>query len=395
MLELCDWPIDYSACGVGDPVPPVEPVTLTYSDGTVLRLSREGDIVTMQGTPVNPNTVTVPKPIPAHYGPRGFVGQYQASSGSLVSPGTWFVSLSEVPEAGSLGIIPGSISTGPYAPFTAQWLADPAENPSTGCGPLNDLTPTQRANFERMAGEMLWNWSDRVFGLCDVKIRPCRSGCASAAYWRETFWGRGPYPWMNRVNSGSWVPLLIGGQWYNLDCGCAGACSCAEEGPTALRLPGPVASVSEVKIDGAVLDPSAYQVLYNRVLVRLDGKTWPACQDLMADSDKPNTFEVSYRRGVPVPTGGQIAAGVLACELAKAACNDSSCQLPQRIQTLTRQGVTIGFNDDFSMLDEGKTGIWLIDSWTASVRKPPSHAGVRSPDYKGKRGGNTTTWPSR
>lgn len=390
MLELCDWPIDYSACGAGDPVPPIEPVTLTWASGWTLRLSREAEVVTAVLT-VGP-TANTPEalPLPAAFGPRGTVSSTTYNDPAVP---TLALGVSEIVPAG-IGVTAAG-SAAPATVLTAQWLADPAETPSTGCGPINALTPSQRANFERMAGEMLWNWSDRVFGLCDVKIRPCRSGCTSAAYWRETFWGRGPYPWMNRVNTGSWVPLLIGGQWYNLDCGCAGACSCAEEGPTALRLPGPVESVSEVKIDGEVLPPSAYQVLYNRVLVRLDGKVWPACQDLMADSDKPNTFEVSYRRGVPVPTGGQVAAGILACELAKAACNDGTCQLPQRIQTLTRQGVTIGFNDDFSMLDQGKTGIWVIDSWTASVRKPPSHAGVRSPDYKGKREGNTTTWPSR
>lgn len=102
----------------------VAPVTLTYPDGTKIELSRQGDVVTMRGTPVNPQTVTVAQPIPDNYGPRGFVGQYQATSGNLTSPGTWYVSISEIAAGGALGIIPGSIATGPYAPFTAQWLAD-------------------------------------------------------------------------------------------------------------------------------------------------------------------------------------------------------------------------------------------------------------------------------
>lgn len=272
--------------------------------------------------------------------------------------------------------------------------ADPPIPASTGCKALDDLTPEEREAFEQMAAAMLWNWTGQVFGVCEVTIRPCRSGCASASRWRETFWGRGPYPWQGLIDSGSWVPLLIAGQWYNMGCGCAGTCSCAEEGPSALRLPGPIVTVSEVKIDGVALAPTEYQVLYSRLLVRLDGTPWPACQNLLADSGQPNTFEVTYSRGVEVPLGGQIAAGVLACELAKAACNDSSCQLPKRVQAITRQGVTIGFSDDFSGLDDGRTGIWLIDSWTASVKAPQrrGHAGVRSVDVP-KRKAGITTWP--
>lgn len=386
MLELCDWPIDYSACGANEV--PVEPVTVTWASGGKATLTREGDTVTVTLRNISPDQTGEAMALPAAFSPTSGVIVFTIGA----APGQAVQIMDNAGQTFITAYVTAPLSNaGPF-----QYLADPLSAPvSTGCGPLDDLTPTQRANFERMAGEMLWNWTERVFGLCDVTIRPCRSGCTSANWWRETFWGRGPYPWMDRVNSGSWVPLLIGGQWYNLDCGCAGRCSCSEEGPAALRLPGPVVSVSSVRIDGEVLDPSKYQVLYNRVLVRTDGGVWPACQNLQADADEPNTFEITYRRGVPVPTGGQIAAGVLACELAKAACQDSSCQLPQRIQTLTRQGVTIGFNDDFSMLDDGKTGIWLIDSWTASVKKIPSHAGVRSPDYKPNRTRTATTWPTR
>lgn len=272
--------------------------------------------------------------------------------------------------------------------------ADPPVAAKTGCKALDNLDAEARENFERMAAQMLWHWTGEIFGVCEVVTRPCIQSCASASRWLETFWGRGPYPWQGRVDSGSWVPLLIGGQWFNMGCGCTGTCSCAEEGPNALRLPGPIVEVTQVRIDGEVIPPAQYQVLYNRLLVRLDGTPWPACQNLLTDASNENTFEVTYKRGVSVPTGGQLAAGILACELAKAACNDSSCQLPQRLQTITRQGVTVGFSDDFRGLDDGKTGIWLIDAWTASVKAPQAraHAGVRSPDVQRNRPG-VTTWP--
>lgn len=272
--------------------------------------------------------------------------------------------------------------------------ADPPVPATTGCKALDDLPEERRQAFEEMAAAMLWNWTGQVFGVCEVTTRPCRSNCSSAHRWLDTFWGRGPYPWQGRADGGSWVPLLIGGEWYNMGCGCAGTCNCSEDGPNSIRLPGPIVSITSVKIDGVTLDPSEYEVLYNRLLVRKNGTAWPACQDLLANSTQPDTFEIIYERGVDVPIGGQVAAGVLACELAKAACNDGTCQLPKRIQSLTRQGVTIGFTDDFRGLDDGRTGIWMIDSWTASVKAPQAkaHAGVRSPDYQQPRTG-ATTWP--
>lgn len=265
---------------------------------------------------------------------------------------------------------------------------DPGAEPGAvaRCASLGALSEEQAAAFELMASEMLWNWTDRSFGTCEVVARPCRTGCSSASAWVNTFWGRGPYPWGGSA-FGAWVPVLVGGEWLGMGCGCASSCSCISEGPGALRLPGPIASVSSVRIDGVVLDPSEYRVLQNRLLVRVDGTPWPGCQDLLADAGAVGTFEVVYERGTPVPMGGQIAAGVLACELAKAACGDADCQLPQRIQTVTRQGLTVGIVDAFQGLNEARTGIWLIDSWTSSVRGPSAKAGagVRSPDYGGKR----------
>lgn len=266
-------------------------------------------------------------------------------------------------------------------------LGDPAAVPpatgSTGCSSLDSLDAEAVAAFERMASEMLWNWTDRIFGSCEVVARPCRTGCSSATRWMNTFWGRGPYPW--GATAGSWVPLSIGGEWLGMGCGCGASCSCVEEGPSALRLPGPIASVTSVLIDGVLVPPSEYRVLNNRLLARVDGKPWPSCQDLLAPSSEVGTFEVTYVRGVAVPKGGQVAAGILACELAKAACGDADCQLPQRIQTVTRQGLTVGIVDAFQGLNDARTGIWLIDSWTSSVRTPTAKAkaGVRSPDYRG------------
>lgn len=270
--------------------------------------------------------------------------------------------------------------------------AEPPVPASTGCDALDDLTPEERAVFEQMASDYLFEATDRQFGVCEVVARPCRSNCDGARRWASTFWGRGPFPWLGSIDAGSWVPLLIGGQWYNLGCACAGTCSCALEGPAALRLPGPVVEVTSVKIDGVELDPSEYSVLYESILVRADGSPWPACQNLLAASTAPDTFEVTYSRGNAVPIGGQVAAGRLACEFALAACDSDDCALPERLQSITRQGVTASFFLSGEKWQE--TGIWLIDSWVNSVTGgQKTRPAVRSVDIPARRGGVTMGSP--
>lgn len=250
-----------------------------------------------------------------------------------------------------------------------------------------------QAAFEQMAADLLSAWTNGLFGVCPTVIRPCTSDCGGPNP-SSTFWGRGPRfdPPFPRAGTGgfgtgSWVPILLNGAWSNLTCGCAGVCSCSMEGPTSLALPGPVQSVAGIRIDGVPLPPDAYRVASNRWLIRTDGGVWPACQNLLADASEEGTFEVTYLRGIPVPTGGQIAAGRLACELALAACNDGACALPARLQTITRQGITVGFMDTFEGLQDGHTGIWTIDAWIASVTRPKSTATVRSPDLPAPRRG--------
>ena len=257
-----------------------------------------------------------------------------------------------------------------------------------GCAALDGLPPEQKALIEQAAIDYLWNWTNKVFGVCNDTVRPCREECEGSKAWYSTFWGKSPgydpgFP-ANGMRTG-WTPVLIAGQWYNIGCGYCGEarCNCGLGGPETIRLPGPIQSVQWVKVDGRVLPPTAYGVMYGRLLVRTDGETWPTCQNLMLEDDKPDTFSIAYMHGTPVPVGGQVAAGILACEMAKAMTNDGTCQLPKRLQTVTRQGITVGVFDDFQeMKQNGATGIWQIDSWLASVNQPIGYASVRSVDVK-------------
>lgn len=229
---------------------------------------------------------------------------------------------------------------------------------------------------EEMATDLLDRWTGGLYGVCPVTVRPCRAfrqdPHRALRDFTQTTTGTG---------SGSpWMPVLIGGRWINIGCGqCGGRCSCVD-GARALSLPWPIDSVDAVTIDGATLPEDAYRVDAQRLLVRTDGGTWPLTQNLDADVTEPDTFAVTYQRGTPVPAGGKIAAGVLAMELMKALCDDGSCQLPQRVQTVTRQGVTVAMLDSFEGLEDGRTGIWLVDSWVSSVTKPRRPAAVYSVD---------------
>ena len=249
-----------------------------------------------------------------------------------------------------------------------------------------------RALFEQMAAENLWNLSGRIFGLCDVELRPCRSDCGSVP--ESTFWGRGPYAglgWIGRV--GPWTPVLIAGEWFNLYCGtCAGACSCGLDSARTLVLPGPVAQVEEVLIDGVPLTPSAYRLDYGRRMLRTDGESWPTCQDLNAPDTAEGTFVVRYKRGIPVPLGGQAAAGFLAIELAKGACGDDDCALPDYVQSLTRQGLQVSLEDVGGTSASKPTGVAFVDNWLASVNKPRAYSTVRSVDVPKRPRIGATPW---
>jgi hypothetical protein len=130
-----------------------------------------------------------------------------------------------------------------------------------------------------------------------------------------------------------------------------------------------------------------------------DVECWPTCQDMSLPATEPNTFEVTYLRGKPVPEYGLWAAGLLACELIKACAGpgeDCECRLPSNVQSVVREGVSIdlevfrlGGNGDPLF---GRTGIPEVDLWLSSVNpnKVTSRSRAYSPDRRPPR---RTTWP--
>jgi hypothetical protein len=176
------------------------------------------------------------------------------------------------------------------------------------------------------------------------------------------------------------------GVWTNINpCDCGNSCSCIAL--SEVPLPYPVSGVGEVRVGGIVLDPSEYRVDDFRTLVRLNpslltpAPVWPKCQDLTLDDTHPDTFSISVTYGKVVPHLVTLGTAELACQLLKA-CVGANCQLPQRIQSMTRQGITVGFLDTMAFLEKGRTGIYLVDIAinTFNPRRLQKNASVYSID---------------
>ena len=106
------------------------------------------------------------------------------------------------------------------------------------------------------ATEVLWAKSGRQFDECIFTIRPCRKECFDIPWWDDMH----SYP----------QPYQYAGQWYNLGCGgCPGTCSCTIL--HSVELPGPVATIIEVKVDGTPLVTGSYVVYDGHLLLRTDG----------------------------------------------------------------------------------------------------------------------------
>lgn len=216
------------------------------------------------------------------------------------------------------------------------------------CSHLEGLDPEVATAVEESAVEWLYTATNRRFGNCPITILPCLNGC------RNNY----GLPWAPfRARSGSFA-------WTNVSCAsCTNLCSCGSPSQVTLPTKG---TVTEVRLDGVVFED--WKLLNSQILIRTDGGSWPNCQDVTAE---PPTWDVDFVPGLPVPSMGQIAAGHLACQIARRLCGQA-CELPANTTSVSRQGVTI-------LIEPGTgTGIWLIDQWVELVNKPVSR--VHSPD---------------
>jgi len=124
-------------------------------------------------------------------------------------------------------------------------------------------------------------------------------------------------------------------------------------------------------LGGNIIDPKTYYLSEHSTIYASPTAKWD-----------PSNVEVTYSYGTPPPTAGKAAARILAIELVKLYEGDDSCALPQRVTSVTRQGVTYTILDNQSFIDEMKTGIYTIDLFLKTVNpdKAKARARVFSPD---------------
>lgn len=248
------------------------------------------------------------------------------------------------------------MGAGPCTPWVTEAVLSARPdlaNVSVDAGLLTDAAT--------LASQLLYALSGRQWsGACTTKIRPTQDayGCAGVSGLPGLL-ARG-------VPFDSWLAASNGG-----------ACCTA-----GLLLPFyPVRSVSQVKIDGAVLDPTSYRVDDQRWLVRPGFPVFPTWQRLDLDDTHAGTFSVSLSYGADPPAGGILAASALGAELAKSWAGLSS-QLPRRITVVAGTGGVAALLDRRDYLKDGLTGLSDVDTWLRSVNpaqqtRPPM---VFSPD---------------
>lgn len=136
-----------------------------------------------------------------------------------------------------------------------------------------------------------------------------------------------------------------------------------------LQLPRPdVTAIVEVTIAGAVF--TAYRRSGSWV-IRTDGGSWPLSNDT----------RITYTFGRKVPASGVLAAIELSTELGKALAR-KPCNLPARVTSVTRQGISMDMLETLEILKEGLTGVPVVDFWIKSENpnKRRQSGSVWSPD---------------
>lgn len=248
--------------------------------------------------------------------------------------------------------------------------------------------PDDQVAAMEIATSILDQLTAGVYRQCTSLVRPCRRP--------------EPHPWLGLRRYG-YGPYGMG--WFVPDaadydavgtvsvapypCG-SGECGC-QPVPEIELDPWPVTQIIAVKVDGVVLDPTAYRVDGWRRLVRVDGQRWPRCQNLTLPDSEIGTWSVCYIHGQPLPPHGQLAVTQLAVEISKL-CSGDDCVLSDRVVHVVREGVQYEL-DSIETIRQGATGVPMADRFVAwanphGLRSQPT---VMSPDTINAR---QTTWPT-
>jgi hypothetical protein len=174
----------------------------------------------------------------------------------------------------------------------------------------------------------------------------------------------------------NFFPYMIHGSVYNLPAEDWNDSAYQSDGTSSLsrlRLRGqPVQEVHLMRsmYNGQVISPDSYYVAEHSSIIAYNGTPWP-----------PGNIEVTYTYGSRVPTAGRMAAKTFAIELIKLWSGDD-CALPDRVTSVSRQGVSYTILDNQDFLENMRIGIYEIDLFlkTANPVKALAPSKVFSPD---------------
>ena len=120
---------------------------------------------------------------------------------------------------------------------------------------------------------------------------------------------------------------------------------------------GPVTRIITIRNrNGSLIDPTSYYLVDHSTIHVSLATPWTPC----------NT-EITYAYGQNPPTSGKMAARTLAIEFAKLWSDDETCALPQRVTSVSRQGVSFTILDQQDFIQELRTGLYVIDLFLKSV----------------------------
>lgn len=170
---------------------------------------------------------------------------------------------------------------------------------------------------------------------------------------------------------GTWAdtmgaPVLSQGEMYNL-CGSCGRCA------HTIKLRGtPIINVTEVLLNGSAIALDEVEIIDRTQIAPLPTRCWGSCADVT----------ITYSYGAVPPIAGVHAATALANQYVWAMTDDDRCTLPQRVTSVSRQGVSWTLLDTQDFLEQGRTGIYSVDLFLKAVN--PDKARMRprvfSPD---------------
>lgn len=276
---------------------------------------------------------------------------------------------------GSFNVLPNAVtqdlSWAVPGPCTA-WVA--SQDIWNCCGqPMTTVDgeecPVDFTAEAQAASQVLFELSGRLFsGTCEKTVRPCSpSWCGFQVLSRGHIVNQG-FSWSG---SGWWWDSLQG-------CGCSPL--------DRIKLSGyPVREITEVKIDGVVVDPATYRLDDWRWLTRVRDPAepdvalfWPSCQQMDLPDTEAGTFSVTYRYGEDPPLIGVHAAAELGCELYKACNNAMDCALPSGTTRVIRQGVVV---------ERLAFSVWGLRNgvWSTGLTRVDTFLGAYNPNHLTRR----------